>query len=273
MYDTDVYLRRLGYDSVADGRPAPDLATLTALHRRHMEAIPFSSVGSLAVPTSNGDPVDLVDFDEDATFDSVVAAGNGGGCVQMTRLFLRLLRDLGFDVDLIAGTTAEGVEAYDVEVEHMLLLVRIVGASWLVDIGYAGPSFTEPLRLDGSRADQLQYGCRYRLVEDADELLLQRRPRLGRWSTVYRFTTTVRDRTDWAPANKAVNAALAEAAGDEGPELYSRAVPDGQVVLKGRRHLTVHGGIEKSRTLTDDDEWRAVRAAVLDRTGMPCAGK
>jgi amide synthase len=263
MYDTDVYLRRLGYDSVRAGRPAPDLATLTALHKQHMAAIPFNSVGSLAVPTASGEQVDLVDFDEDETFDAVVAAGNGGGCVQLTRLFLRLLRDLGFEVDLIAGTTAEGEQSYGLDVEHMLMLACVDGASWLVDIGYAGPSFVEPLHLAEAGREQRQYGCRYRLVGDGDGMLLQRRPRLGRWSTVYRFTTKIRDRTDWTPANAAVNAALAAAAGDSGPELYSRAVSDGQVVLKGRRYVTVRGGIEQTRTIVDDEEWRAVRAAVL----------
>lgn len=260
MYDSDTYLRRLGYDPAA-GRPAPDLATLVALHKRHMETVPFNSAGSLAVPAASGRLVDLVDFDEDATFDSVVAAGHGGGCVQMTRLFLRLLRDLGFDADLIAGTTAEGRASYGVEVEHMLILARVDGGSWLVDIGYAGPSFVEPLRLDGAGGDQLQYGCRYRLVPDGDGLSLRRRPRLGRWSTVYEFTPKVRDRSDWAPAEKAINAALA-ASGD-GAELYSRAVADGQVVLKGRRYLTVRAGIEKTRTITDDGDWHAHRSAIL----------
>jgi amide synthase len=264
MYDTDAYLRRLGYDTAA-GRPAADLATLVALHKRHMERIPFSSAGSLAVPASGGRLVDLVDLDEDATFDAVVAAGHGGGCVQITRLFLRLLRDLGFDADLIAGTTAEGRQSYGVEVEHMAVITRVDSASWLVDVGYAGPSFVEPLRLDGPARDQVQYGCRYRLVGNGgpdDAIALQRRPKLGQWSTVYQFTAKARDRSEWAPAEKAVNAALA-AACDSGPELYSRAVRDGQVVLKGRRHLTVRAGIEKTRTVIADDEWHALRAAIL----------
>ncbi|WP_405106687.1 arylamine N-acetyltransferase [Micromonospora sp. NBC_01405] len=260
MYDIDTYLRRLGYDS-ATSQPAADLATLVALHKRHMESIPFNSAGSLAVPAPSGRLVDLVDFDEDATFDSVIAAGHGGGCVQMTRLFLRLLRDLGFDADLIAGTTAEGRRSYGVEVEHMLILARVDGGSWLVDIGYAGPSFVEPLRLDGAAGDQRQYGCRYRLTHGGDGVSLQRRPRLGQWSTVYAFTAKVRDRSDWAPAEKAINAALA--AGGDGAELYSRAVPDGQVVLKGRRYLTVRAGIEKTRTVTDDGDWHAHRSAIL----------
>jgi amide synthase len=262
MYDTDVYLRRLGHDSAQPGRPTPNLATLVTLHKRHMEAIPFSSTGSLAVPTASGEPVDLVGFDEDATFDAVIAAGNGGGCVQLTRLFLRLLRDIGFDVDLIAGTTAEGLESYGIDVEHMLMLARAEGASWLVDIGYAGPSFTEPLCLDRAGKEQTQYGCRYQLADDGDGMLLRRRPKLGQWSTVYRFTTKARERSEWAAAHKAVNAALA-GAGDGGPELYSRAVGNGQVVLKGRRYLTVRAGIEKARTVTDDGEWQALRSAIL----------
>lgn len=187
VYDADVYLRRLGFDS----RPQPDLATLTTLHKRHMMAVPFSSTGSFAVPTGDGRIVDLVDFDQDATFDAVVARGDGGGCVQMTRLFLRLLRELGYDADLIAGTTTEGRESYGVEVEHMLMLVRLDDAPWLVDVGYTGPSFLEPLRLD--EGEQVQYGCRYRLVEDGDGVLLQRRPRLGRWSLVFRCTAKPRD--------------------------------------------------------------------------------
>ncbi|RSM75245.1 3-amino-5-hydroxybenzoic acid synthase [Amycolatopsis sp. WAC 01375] len=260
MYDCDTYLRRLGYDP-ATGRPAAEPATLVALHKRHMEAIPFNSVGSLAVPAPSGRLVDLVDFDEDATFDSVVAAGNGGGCVQLTRLFLRLLRDLGFDADLIAGTTAEGRQSYGVEVEHMLILARVDGESWLADIGYAGPSFIEPLNLDGGGVEQRQYGCRYRLVPDGDGVSLRRRPRLGQWSTVYEFTAKVRDRSDWAPAEKAINAALA--AGDDDGGLYSRAVSDGQVVLKGRRYLTVRAGIEKAGTLSDDGAWRAHRDMIL----------
>ncbi|MGV9938646.1 arylamine N-acetyltransferase family protein [Streptomyces sp. NPDC003401] len=268
VFDPDIYLRRLGHDTERAGRPAPDLATLVRLHKRHMETVPFSSTGSLAVPTASGEVVDLVDFDQDATFDAVVAAGHGGGCVQMTRLFLRLLRDLGYDVDLIAGTTAEGRAEYGAEVEHMLMVARVDGVRWLVDVGYAGPSFLAPLRLDGATdgREQTQYGCRYRLVEDGDGVLLQRRPRLGRWSVVFRFTPKVRDPAEWYAFQDLANVKLAAVTGESAPQLHSRAVADGQVVLKGRRLLTVRAGIERSRTLTDDGELRAVRDAILAGT-------
>lgn len=261
VYDTDVYLRRLGFDH----RPEPDDATLAALHKRHMMAVPFSSAGSFAVPTRSGEIVDLVDFDQDATFDAVVASGRGGACVQMTRLFLRLLRELGYDADLIAGTTTEGWESYGVEVEHMLMVVRLDGVSRLVDVGYAGPSFLEPLRLDGATdgREQVRYGCRYRLVEDGDGVLLQRRPRLGRWSLVFRFTAKPREPDEWTTFQDMANVKLAEAAREDAPELFSRAVANGQVVLKGRRYLTVRDGVEKSRSLVTDDEVEAARAGIL----------
>lgn len=258
VFDSNAYLRRLGYR----GEATPTLATLTELHKRHLMAVPFNSVGSLAVPDAGGAPVNLVSFDEDATFDAVVAAGHGGGCVQMNRLFLRLLGKLGFDVTLLGGTTAEGMSGYGVEVEHMLLLVRLAGDGWLVDVGYAGPSFLEPLRFD--TAEQVQYGCRYRLVEDGDGYVLQRRPRLGRWSPVFRFTSTPRQPRDWTAFQDLANAKLAELPEDEVPQLFSRAVEDGQLVLKGRRYLTVRGGVEKSRTIVDDGELCAVREAILN---------
>jgi amide synthase len=268
VYDIDTYLRRLGQDAAEVRRSAPGIGTLTTLHKRHMMAVPFSSTGSFAVPTANGDPVDLVAFDEDATFDAVVAAGHGGGCVQTTRLFLRLLRDLGYEADLIAGTTAEGWESYGVEVEHMLLIAHVDGTSWLVDVGYAGPSFLEPLRVDGATdgREQVRYGCRYRLVEDGDGVLLERRPRLGKWARVFRFTTKPREPAEWCEFQDIANVKLAAATGEPPPQLYSRAVADGQVVLKGRRYLTVRAGIERSRTLVDEDEVAEVRAAILDGT-------
>lgn len=257
VYDVDTYLKRLGYD----GDRAVNPATLTALHKRHMMAVPFSSTGSLVVPSMSGAPVDLVDFDEDATFDAVVAAGHGGGCVQMNRLFLRLLRELGFDVALLGGTTVEGESMYGVEVEHMLLFARVAGAPWLVDVGYAGPSFIEPLRFD--TAEQAQYGCRYRLVEDGDGTILQRRARLRPWGPVFRFTSTIRQPADWTEFQDLANAKLVGTPDRDVPELCSRAVADGQVVLKGRRYLSIRGGIEKSRTIVDDGEYRAVRSGIL----------
>ncbi|GAA2529701.1 arylamine N-acetyltransferase family protein [Pilimelia columellifera] len=261
MYDTDTYLRCLGLDSASVHRVGPSLDALVMLHKRHMRALPFSSTGSFAVPRRDGAVVEVVDLDLDAAFSPVVVAGGGGACVQLNRLFLRLLRDLGFEAGLLAGTTAEGAEAYGVEIEHMLLFVRAGGHTWLADVGYAGPSFLEPLLLDET-GEQVQYGCRYRLEPDDDGLILRRRPRLGRWSTVYRVSPEPRELPEWRPFERAANALLAGPPNRDALGLWSRATDDGQIVLKGLRLLIVRGGIEKARTLTDQ-EWPAVRDRIL----------
>ncbi|AGL19226.1 arylamine N-acetyltransferase [Actinoplanes sp. N902-109] len=261
MYDTDTYLRCLGLASEPVRRAGPSLDTLVLLHERHMRALPFSSTGSFAVPRRAGAVVEVVDLDLDAAFGPVVVAGGGGGCVHLNRLFLRLLRDLGFEAGLLAGTTIEGAEAYGVEIEHMLLFARAGGDTWLVDVGYAGPSFLAPLRL-GETGEQVRHGCRYHLEPEGDGLVLRRRPRLGRWRTVYRVSPEPRELPEWRPFEKAANALLTAPPDPDGPGLWSRATADGQIVLKGLRLLTVRGGIEKTRTLTDE-EWPAVRDRIL----------
>jgi amide synthase len=260
MFDVDAYLRRIGHE----GETKPDLGTLRALHKKHLMAIPYNSVVSLTRPPSRrrGGGVDLVDIDEDTTFDVVIAEGNGGGCIQLSRLFFRLLRELGFDVALIGGSTVEGAQVFGTEVEHMLVLVTLDDERWLVDVGYAGPSFLEPLRV--GEEIQVQYGVQYRLVADAGSLVLRRRAQGGRWHIVYRFTLTVREPAAWSEFEAKVNANLAAAEpGAGGLMLCSRALRDGQAILKGRRYLTVRDGHEQVRTLIDTTEYENLAAGIL----------
>ncbi|MEU6996540.1 arylamine N-acetyltransferase [Streptomyces sp. NPDC046465] len=262
VFDVDEYLRRIGHEGE---EVKPDIETLRALHKKHLMAIPYNSVSSLTLPPSpRTSGVVLVDIDEDATFDVVVAEGRGGGCIQLSRLFFRLLHELGFDAALLGGSTVEGAQLFGTDVEHMLVLVTLHDEKWLVDVGYAGPSFLEPL-LVGDEV-QVQYGVRYRLVEDGHTLVLQRCAQGGRWHVVYRFTLTAREPAAWSEFESKVNEKLAGAEpGEGGPMLCSRASDDGQSILKGRRHLTVRDGVEQVRTLVDNDEYHDVAAGITSR--------
>ncbi|MEU3900725.1 arylamine N-acetyltransferase [Streptomyces sp. NPDC045251] len=263
VFDAEEYLRCIGHEG-GTGQPKPDLDTLRALHKKHLMAIPYNSVSSLTRPPSRrGTGVDLVDIDEDATFDAVIAEGHGGGCIQLSRLFFRLLREVGFDAALIGGSTVEGAQLFGTDVEHMLVLVTLDGERWLVDVGYAGPSFLEPLRV--GEEIQVQYGVQYRLVEDAGHLVLRRCARGGRWHVVYRFTLTVREPAAWSEFEGKVNEKLAatEPGAGGGMLLCSRAVDDGQAILKGRRYLTVRDGREQVRTLVDNAEYENLAAGIL----------
>lgn len=164
MFDVDGYLRRIG----CPGATGVDLETLRLLQKRHLMAIPYSS---LAYDLADG--VAVVDLDEDEVFDRSIADGRGGACYHLNRLFYRLLSELGYRTTLLAGSTAEGRAAFGSDVEHMFVRVALDGADWLVDVGYPGPTYVEPLRVGGPV--QTQYGSQFRLVDQESGTALQRR--------------------------------------------------------------------------------------------------
>ncbi|MHC8419298.1 arylamine N-acetyltransferase [Streptomyces sp. NB004] len=254
MFDVERYLARIG----CAGDTGVDIATLRKLHRNHLMAIPYNGATQ-----DFRDGVRLVDVDEDATFETCVVRGRGGTCFQLNRLFHRLLTELGYDVTLLAASTAEGWEASGLDVEHMFNRVALDGAEWLVDVGYPGPSYVEPLRV-GDQV-QSQYGCQYRLIDRGSRTALQRRGRITRWSVVYTFTPQARQWSDW----KEMEEFLArEIAAETGPQdgtkiLCGRTSGNGQAVLKGRRYLTVRDGREEARTITEDAEHERLVAHLL----------
>ncbi|WP_329491267.1 arylamine N-acetyltransferase [Kitasatospora sp. NBC_01246] len=249
VFDADAYLRRIG----CAGQTRVDIETLRTLHKRHLMAIPYNIAAQ-----DFTDGINLVDLDEDAVFETAVVEGRGGTCFQLNRLFFRLLGTLGYEVSLMAASTAEGRENFGTEIEHMFVRVALDGAEWLVDVGYPGPSYLEPLLV--TDAVQTQYGCQYRLVDRGDgETALQRRGRVTRWSVVYTFKLLPRRWSDWkALEDRARENPAPPPEGDMQGVLYGRAFEDGQAVLKGRRHLTVRDGRERVRTVVDDDEHRVL---------------
>lgn len=252
MFDVDGYLRRIG----CGGETGVDLATLRKLQRNHLMAIPYSS---LAYDLADG--VHIVDLDEDAVFDTSVADGHGGACYHLNRLFHRLLRELGYDVTLVAGSTAEG-QAFGTDIEHMFNRVRLDGEDWLVDVGYPGPTYVEPLLVTGTV--QSQNGSQFRLVDREDGIALQRRGAVTRWGVVYTFTAKPRQWRDWKELEDNFREILADPERTDTQEvLCGRAVEDGQVFLRQRRYLTVHKGREQVRTITDDDEHRVLLSRIL----------
>jgi amide synthase len=254
MFDVNRYLERIG----CGGETGVDIATLRKLHKRHLMTIPYHNGADQDL--SNG--IQLVDLDENAIFETVVVDGQGGTCVELNRLFFRLLRELGYDVTPMAGTTVEGRENFGTDVEHMFNRVSLDGDEWLVDVGYPGPSYLEPLLV--ADTVQTQYGCQYRLVDRESGIALQRRGVVSRWSVVYTFTMKSRQWSDWRELEDRVRDIVADAGRHDGQEvLCGRTFENGQAVLKGRRYLTVRDGREQARTVVSDDEHRMLLSRIL----------
>ena len=252
MFDVSIYLERIG----CGGETGVGIETLRKLHKSHLMSIPYNGdAGNL----SDGH---LVDVDENAIFETSIVNGHGGTCLELNRLFLRLLHELGYDVTPMGGITVEGWEIFGVDVEHMFGRVALDGNEWLVDVGYPGPSYIEPLLV--SDTVQTQYGCQYRLVDRESKITLQRRGAVGRWSVAYTFTMKSRQWSDWRELEDRCREIVSDIRWQDSHEIRcGRTFENGQVVLKGRRYLTVRDGREQVRTIIDDGEQQMLISRIL----------
>lgn len=131
------YLKRLGI-----GDPdAPSLPVLFALHRAHVERVPYEVLEiQLGRPTS-ADPQYAA---------GQVLKGRGGYCVQLNGAFSTLLTALGYDVTWHRAGVQAGHKLPPVgpaePAPHLVLTVSVEGEAWMVDVGL-GDGLHEPLPL------------------------------------------------------------------------------------------------------------------------------
>lgn len=151
--DIAAYLQRIGYS----GSRVPNADTLRALHLAHLRAVPFENLDiHLRRPIS---------LHPERLFQKVVIERRGGFCYELNGLFAWLLRELGFEVQLLsAGVMGAGGE-FGPPFDHMALAVTLE-ERWLADVGF-GDSFVDPLLLD-SPTVQTQPNGTYHLVSDDD---------------------------------------------------------------------------------------------------------
>lgn len=171
--EVDAYLARIGFS----GSRAPTRATLAALHRRHMQAVPFEN---LDIPL--GRRITLV---PDALWSKIILNRRGGFCYELNTLFGRLLQALGYHVDFLSARVWSAA-GWGPDKDHMALRVEAEGAEWLADVGF-GDSFLVPLRLE---ADVVQEAglAPFRLQHEGGRWTMDVQDAKGDWSQAYRFT-------------------------------------------------------------------------------------
>ncbi|MET9697160.1 arylamine N-acetyltransferase [Streptomyces sp. NPDC006529] len=149
------YLRRLG-----TGEPGPpSAAALFALHRAHVERVPYENLDIQLGRPPGIDPVESV---------RRLAAGRGGYCFHLNGAFALLLEALGYEVTRHVGGVDDDRGSRMVNGNHLALSVRVPGepgggegGAYLVDTGLGdGPYQPLPLR-GGTYA---QGGFRYTLT-------------------------------------------------------------------------------------------------------------
>jgi N-hydroxyarylamine O-acetyltransferase len=151
--DLQAYFARIGFA----GSAKPDLATLTALHRAHLQAIPYENLDVQLGRPLTTDPA--------AAFDKIVTRRRGGWCYEMNGLFGAVLTEIGFKVTPMAGAAMRELLGDIVVGNHLVLLVELDGDPWIADVGF-GDGALEPFPL---RAGPLAFaGYPFRL-EAMDE--------------------------------------------------------------------------------------------------------
>lgn len=170
--DVDAYLQRIEYA----GRREPSPETLRSLIAAHLRRVPFENLSAWW-----GEEIALR---EDWLFDKMVTRRRGGFCYELNGLFAALLREMGFDVQLLGAEVMGADGLWGPPFDHMALLVSLAEPR-LVDVGF-GDSFVNPLRLEVDLVRE-EGGRAYRIRPSGERLALWRRNWEGEWEPQYRF--------------------------------------------------------------------------------------
>lgn len=180
------YLARIGH---ADATP-PTWATLAALHRAHVAAIPFENTEVMEGRTPSLALDDIVA--------KLVESRRGGYCFEQNTLFAAVLAALGLPVSLLMAR----VRFDRAEIRprtHCLLRVEVDGHSCIADVGFGAWGLAAPLRLDAGveRHDGL---LAHRLMKTGEVWTLQARLD-DAWRDLYAFTLEAHYPVDLEMAN------------------------------------------------------------------------
>jgi N-hydroxyarylamine O-acetyltransferase len=230
MFDTDIYLERLHYSGPLD----PNIETLDALHRAHLMTIPYENLSIMA-----GQPFSL---DEDALFEKMVLRRRGGFCYELNILFARLLRELGFHVDLLSARIFKVDGSIGPNFDHATLVVYL-DEPWLADVGNSR-WFHSPLRLHDT-TPTIQHHCSYRISQTKDVFVLHQISPDKPEYPQYLFKLAPQQASDFAPIchYKWISPYSKFTAG----RMCSRITNEGRITLTETSLITVTDG--------QRDEW------------------
>lgn len=128
------YFDRIGYR----GPREPGFATLDAMMRAHVAAVPFENLD-----VQLGRPLGIGIAE---AFDKIVTRRRGGWCYEQNGLFGWALGESGFAIRRLCCGVMRAQRGDAAMGNHLALAVTIDGEDWLADVGFGG-SQAAPIRL------------------------------------------------------------------------------------------------------------------------------
>ena len=237
----DAYLRRINYA----GSIAPTLETLQAMHRLHVNTIPFENLDPLMeLPVR----LQLSDIEQ-----KLLVERRGGYCFEHNLLLKAVLESMDFPVTpLAAAVITSEDEGVELPLNHMLLVVDIGGNPYLADVGFGGQTPTAPLRLRADVEQETPHG-RYRLSGGYPKWRLESEV-AGAWTPLYDFTLTPRTLEDYVAMNDGTMASF------RNDLRVARVEGNKRLALRNARFNIHENGETTTRMLTNLLEIRDVLA-------------
>ncbi len=236
------YLARLGY--VGKASPTPE--SLIALQKAHLLSVPFENLDIHARKR--------IVLDPDRLFHKIVLMKRGGFCYELNGLFHVLLQKLGFHVALAMGRVYDRTRsAYGPEFDHMLILAKVDGHTWLVDVGF-GDFAMHPLKLTLNEPVTDLNG-QFVIERHTDEYFKVSRysPEETRYLPEYLFSTTRRSLSDFTEM------CLYHQTSPESHftrrKLCSIATATGRVTLTDTKLVVTENGMRTVCEITDELEF------------------
>ncbi len=241
MVDIPAYLARLTYT----GSTVPSSATLRAIHRAHLLAVPFENL-DIAIGRK-------IVLDEEAILRKVVDQRRGGFCYELNAAFAALLRALGFQVTLLSARVSRQSGEDSPEFDHLALRVDLK-EPWLADVGF-GESFLEPLRLE-TGIEQTDPAGKFRLSHQGQRLQFEKAEPETKWKPQYSFTEQPRHLQDFASMCHYHQTSPYSHFTQN--RICSRATPDGRITLSGMKLILTRNGHREEKMLSSENEWTNV---------------
>jgi N-hydroxyarylamine O-acetyltransferase len=132
--DIQLYLDRINYKSQVSVRKE----VLFELQAAHLLSIPFEN---LDIHYQN-----KIKLDIDLIYKKIVINRRGGFCYELNGLFYHLLKNIGFDVQMISGRVYSKDKNYGKEYDHLAIIATVNGKKYLVDVGFGKFSY-KPLEI------------------------------------------------------------------------------------------------------------------------------
>lgn len=238
--DLDAYFRRIGYSGPRDAT----LGNLRAMQRAHFYNVPFENLD-----IARGRRIQV---DEAVNFTKVVGERRGGFCLELTGLFARVLRQLGYRVDVLAARvmTPDGQLSYPAS--HMTSVVHL-DEPWIVDVGFGG-RIAGPLRL-ADRGVQEFEGRKHTVANDGDHWLVTVNE-AGNGSMTYLFTLEPREWSYFSAVCEWLQ--TSPDSRFTGGDIVSLARPDGRATIGGGRLIVTEGEQRQERDIASPEDERGL---------------